>query len=814
MTVLRKCRRKCGIKKILFLIILCTSVWYMGTVFNKSRGVREVWNVKGSFNATDGHCGTQCGKDQLSFYVKTGVETKQGPNMCYQNKVIISDKKKNYDRGMNVIVINDKTLEIEFTKIYDTYIDDYDFLRDMKSKVNEGNLVIIASYDEVSENLSEDGKRWLKLFGSEVIDQVLFRDSFLFIGQKGLRQGYAIEFTQSRGEKLFADSIEKMGCFTLPLGPISPVEEMLPKLIAQSNIRLGDNLENCGVTSSCEVKQFPVMVSCGMDSKVLPEICVGGRMVMDRKTNDAGRGINVVIVDHKTSLPKAATRFDTYEKDSSNLDFLLEGLVEDDIIIAAVFDDASRKLGFHTRELLNQLGSSMAQNIKFRDVWYFIGQKGIDGFTNMEMISYAGMDAEWPKPLKASFCVPKKIIGSQTLPDPPVHRNLVRREFCKKYDGYGEFCDTSHVDDMFLQPADLVDEERKDNPVYSSPIVIVPGLNHNALIRTMETTMMQQGINPDNVLIAWDEKFPEQAELATMFQFRNISLSGSLHYSDQMIKAIEETAKMFLDSEYMIVIEEELILSPDFLFFLAQCTDVLSKDDTLLGVSAFNFNGFEETSYNKYLMYKVEDFPGVGFMIKMNVYTQRMKGAMKMCCDERSWTGWSLPEYNETHAGYMLVPDVSRVYRHSYQGAYDEDYLTGLFNRPRETSLDQHVQLQGLHTLTDKYDSEIRRYIKSSVSINHIDVTKCLSNGNTISLIDEQQKNYVLFYKQSNREGFYLLRKIMKCFKFNIPRDRSPKNMYKGILRFTYMKHNVMLIGSKSKFIQSKPETIQIFKDV
>jgi hypothetical protein len=28
----------------------------------------------------------------------------------------------------------------------------------------------------------------------------------------------------------------------------------------------------------------------------------------------------------------------------------------------------------------------MAQNIKFRDVWYFIGQKGIKGFTNMEKV--------------------------------------------------------------------------------------------------------------------------------------------------------------------------------------------------------------------------------------------------------------------------------------------------------------------------------------------------------------------------------------------------------------------------------------------
>ena len=44
------------------------------------------------------------------------------------------------------------------------------------------------------------------------------------------------------------------------------------------------------------------------------------------------------------------------------------------------------RMSFHAKELLNQLGSSMAQNMKFRDVWYFVGQKGIDGFTKFESV--------------------------------------------------------------------------------------------------------------------------------------------------------------------------------------------------------------------------------------------------------------------------------------------------------------------------------------------------------------------------------------------------------------------------------------------
>jgi len=33
------------------------------------------------------------------------------------------------------------------------------------------------------------------------------------------------------------------------------------------------------------------------------------------------------------------------------------------------------------------------------------------------------------------------VSGLKVAPDPGVHRNEGRRDFCKKYDGYPEFCD-------------------------------------------------------------------------------------------------------------------------------------------------------------------------------------------------------------------------------------------------------------------------------------------------------------------------------------------------------------------------------------
>lgn len=41
----------------------------------------------------------------------------------------------------------------------------------------------------------------------------------------------------------------------------------------------------------------------------------------------------------------------------------------------------------------------------------------------------------------------------------------------------------------------------------------------------------------------------------------------------------------------MILLEEEVIPSKDFLDFLGQCLPVISKDESLIGVSAWNENG-------------------------------------------------------------------------------------------------------------------------------------------------------------------------------------------------------------------------------
>ncbi|XP_041349879.1 protein O-linked-mannose beta-1,2-N-acetylglucosaminyltransferase 1-like [Gigantopelta aegis] len=801
--------RKFGSVKQFLAIVFCVCVIIYCIHLILSESNRQIWDVRGDLNLSDSRCGVKCEPNQVAFYIRTGEGNKLGPTICLEGEVLISPELKNYGRGLNIVSVNDKTLEVTNIKTFDTYLEDTGLIRFLKKTVPQDHIVLIASFDESSGNLKEDGKQWLKLYGSGLADNVQFRDGLLMIGQKGLHEGNAVEFLSKRENgQDFANVVEKAGCFSVPMGSKRSLQVMLPKIIRGSNLMMGQVVPNCGVQESCGPRMFPVSVFTGHGNEKQPEICVSGKIVMSETVNDAGRGFNVVVVDHKTGRATMLTRVDTYTYDSTDLEIFLESLADGNIVIAVVADDGAKKLSYMAQELLNKLGSGLIQNLRFRDVWYFVGQKGIQGFTKMEMISYAGFEGEWPKALKAAFCVPTKIIGQAIVPDPDVIRNDARRNFCKKYDGYFEYCDPSHVDE-FPKTVRVIDQAFSEHPIFSVPIVVVPGLNHNALVRSLETTLMQPGIQPNLVCVLWDEKFPEHGELAFLYGFSNFSLPSSTKYSEQMVKALRKIEDLHPDSEYVIVLEEELLLAPDFLHFMAQFLDVLNSDSSLLGVSAWNYNSYEVLAGNRHAVYRVEEFPGLGFLLSLKYLKSVLASSLDKCCNTRSWHGWDLGDQMKAE---ILIPDISRVFRQRYQGTDgDEDLIQQLFHKPRATNLEPSVKLEGLNNLTaELYEEYLNLALANSVSFPTSDLRQCLQYNKAFKpeLPNESRHVFVVYYEQENPEDYELLRKLCHCFGLFSVKNHKPKNLHNGLLRFFYHGLNVFLVGSATEYYQHKPSLV------
>lgn len=60
---------------------------------------------------------------------------------------------------------------------------------------------------------------------------------------------------------------------------------------------------------------------------------------------------------------------------------------------------------------------------------------------------------------------------------------------------------------------------------------------------------------------------------------------------EHILFGLRVVRKKFPNKKNVIVLDEGLIVSPDFLFYMAQLVFLLEKDDSILAIAAWNPNG-------------------------------------------------------------------------------------------------------------------------------------------------------------------------------------------------------------------------------
>lgn len=53
-------------------------------------------------------------------------------------------------RGINLVAFDSKTYDLKLTETFDTYLEETFFLRALKLNLNDGDIVILASFDEMT----------------------------------------------------------------------------------------------------------------------------------------------------------------------------------------------------------------------------------------------------------------------------------------------------------------------------------------------------------------------------------------------------------------------------------------------------------------------------------------------------------------------------------------------------------------------------------------------------------------------------------------------------------------------------------------
>ncbi|XP_060793406.1 protein FAM3A-like [Neoarius graeffei] len=134
-------------------------------------------------------CGlsTPCPPQYFTFRLMSGVANVIGPKLCLEDKILVSSVMNNVGRGLNIALVNGVTGEHLETKSFDMSNGDVSELVKFLQDIREGTLVFVASLDDPATKLNDEARQLFEELGSTAIKELAFRDTWVFVGAKGIQ---------------------------------------------------------------------------------------------------------------------------------------------------------------------------------------------------------------------------------------------------------------------------------------------------------------------------------------------------------------------------------------------------------------------------------------------------------------------------------------------------------------------------------------------------------------------------------------------------------------------------------------------------
>ncbi|XP_006899978.1 PREDICTED: protein FAM3A [Elephantulus edwardii] len=111
-----------------------------------------------------------CPEEHLAFRLVSGAANVIGPKICLEDKMLMSSVQDNVGRGLNIALVNDVNDLLKFIR-----------------PLHEGTLVFVASYDDPATKMNEETRKLFSELGSRNAKELAFRDSWVFVGAKGVQ---------------------------------------------------------------------------------------------------------------------------------------------------------------------------------------------------------------------------------------------------------------------------------------------------------------------------------------------------------------------------------------------------------------------------------------------------------------------------------------------------------------------------------------------------------------------------------------------------------------------------------------------------
>ncbi|KAJ1094829.1 hypothetical protein NDU88_000013 [Pleurodeles waltl] len=158
-----------------------------------------------------------CPVQHFSFRVVSGAANVIGPKICFEDRMLMSSVQNNVGRGLNVVLLNGVNGELIDAQSFDMWAGDVNDLLKFIRPLYDGTLIMVASYDDPATKMNEEARKIFMELGSSAAKDLAFRDSWAFVGAKGIEDKSPFELHMKNNKATnkyegWPEALELEGC--------------------------------------------------------------------------------------------------------------------------------------------------------------------------------------------------------------------------------------------------------------------------------------------------------------------------------------------------------------------------------------------------------------------------------------------------------------------------------------------------------------------------------------------------------------------------------------------------------------------------
>merc|ERR1719494_85236 len=520
-------------------------------------------------------------------------------------------------------------------------------------------------------------------------------------------------------------------------------------------------------------------------SKEVVYVAIDGQKVFENVvTDDNGRGIHVVVLNQNTGVVMATRRFDTYYTGEDQLLISFCNLVQEGrIVIFMIKDEGAQQLRKPCRNVLKMFGSKHVFNLGYRDMWALISKKKNTWFA--EAHHKAPKLFDWGSPLEIQATVPldSKSSACKWGDDATSER---RRQFCNKYEGYGDVCRCTNP-----APIDLRGPPLPGSRVNHLPIAIIAANRPHYLYRMIRGLLQVPGVEPSMVTVYIDGFYDEPVAVAELFKLSAVEhvpmCSKNCRISQHYRRTLSETFTKYPQADYMIILEEDLDVSIDIMDYFSQILPLLEQDESLYCVSAWNDQGYEHSCKDPKMLYRVETMPGLGWVLKRKLFKVELEPNWPGKDKYWDWDIWMRGDGNRK-GRECIIPDVSRTYHFGAKGLNVNVFFQEAYFLKHTLNTQIGIRFDVDKMTKDGYEVEVNKIIKGATLLDH----KKNPCSHTDFVPERPGSTFIMYIQQKRIGDWDTWMNIARCFKLW---DLDVRGFHKGMWRFWIKESHIIVIG-------------------